>query len=241
MGVLILYMFEAVRVTPMGTSTLSRMAATASDYGFSGIIVRNPPNDPPNPNLQTISDTFDIELFSGIELSEKNQSTLSGHIGGNRNKTPLLCIRGGETSLNLFASKQKNLDVLCHPLGTQKNISHVMVKEAKKNNVRIEINFSGILRESGKNRIKSLKRLKKQWDIISAYNAPFVVSSDPSSHLELRSPRELMAVGGLIGMEPEDVETGLLEWGTILSRNLDNLSGKYADLGVIRGKYGDSN
>ena len=92
-----------------------------------------------------------------------------------------------------------------------------------------------------RNRIKSLNRLRKQWDIISAYNAPFVVSSDPSSHLELRSPLELMSVGSLIGMEPEDVETGLLEWGTIISRNLDNLSGKYADLGVIRGKYGDSN
>ena len=57
----------------------------------------------------------------------------------------------------------------------------------------------------------------------------------------MRSPRELMAVGGLIGMEPEDVEAGLLEWGNILSKNLDNLSGKYADLGVKRGKYGGSN
>ena len=70
---------------------------------------------------------------------------------------------------------------------------------------------------------------------------PIVVSSDPASHLDLRSPRELMAVGGLIGMEPEDVEAGLLEWGSILSKNLDNLSGKYADLGVKRGKYGGSN
>jgi hypothetical protein len=50
-----------------------------------------------------------------------------------------------------------------------------------------------------------------------------------------------MAVGSLIGMEPEDVEVGLLEWGNILSKNLDNLSGKYADLGVKRGKYGGSN
>ena len=241
MGVLSPYMFEAVRTTPMGNSTLSRMAATASDYGFGGIVSLSPLDDVSNSNLQTISDTFNIEVFSGIELSEKNQSTLSGHISKNRNKTPLLCIRGGDPSLNLFASKQKNLDVLCHPLGGQKTINHVMVKEAKRNNVRIELNFSELLRESGKNRIKFLNHLKKQWNLLSAYDAPFVVSSDPASHLDLRSPRELMAVGSLIGMEPEDVEAGLLEWGNILSKNLDNLSGKYADLGVKRGKYGGSN
>ena len=234
-------MFEAVRTTPMGNSTLSRMAATASDYGFDGIVSRSPVGDMPPSNLQTISDTFNIEVFSGIELYEKNQSTLSGHLSKTRNKTPLLCIRGGDPSLNLFASKQKNLDVLCHPLGGQKTINHVMVKEAKRNNVRIELNFSELLRESGKNRIKSLNHLRKQWNLISAYDAPFVVSSDPASHLDLRSPRELMAVGSLVGMEPEDIETGLSEWGKIINKNLDNLSGKYADVGVKRGKYGDSN
>ena len=241
MGVLSPYMFEAVRTTPMGNSTLSRMAATASDYGFDGIVSRSPVGDMPPSNLQTISDTFNIEVFSGIELYEKNQSTLSGHLSKTRNKTPLLCIRGGDPSLNLFASKQKNLDVLCHPLGGQKTINHVMVKEAKRNNVRIELNFSELLRESGKNRIKSLNHLRKQWNLISAYDAPFVVSSDPASHLDLRSPRELMAVGSLVGMEPEDIETGLSEWGKIINKNLDNLSGKYADVGVKRGKYGDSN
>tara|TARA_A100001037_G_scaffold306272_1_gene350334 strand:- start:521 stop:1246 length:726 start_codon:yes stop_codon:yes gene_type:complete len=241
MGVLSICMFEAVYATPIGTSTLSRMAATASDHGFSGIIAREQNMDSLNPDLQTISNEFEIKVFSGFEINEKNLSTLSGKINSNRNKTPLLCVRGGDAPTNLFISKQKNVDVLCHSLRNENNMSHVMAKEAAKNNVRLEVNLSDLLRGSGKNRIKSLHRLKKQWNIISAYNVPFVVSSNPTSHLELRSPRELMEVGRLIGMTPEDIETGLLEWGIILSKNIDNLSGIYANMGVKRGKYGDSN
>jgi ribonuclease P/MRP protein subunit RPP1 len=48
---------------------------------------------------------------------------------------------------------------------------------------------------------------------------PFVVSADAHSHLQLRAPRELYAVGETVGFDREMVETGLAAWGDIAARN----------------------
>jgi len=61
-----------------------------------------------------------------------------------------------------------------------------------------------------------------------------VVSADPGSHLQLRAPRELAAVGEAIGFTAEQIETGLAEWGRIAARNRERLSDTFVEPGVHR-------
>ncbi len=238
MDALSVCMFEAVHIFPVGKSTLSRMAATASNYGFDGIVTRKFVGDHSDITLKKISEAFEITVFSGMEIKSEKTSSLSGHINGNRFKTPVLCVHGGDPSVNLFASKQKSLDVLCHPMDSGGDLNQVIVKEAMRNNVCIEINFRDILRGSGKNRIRSLGKTRKQWDLISNYGAPFVVSADPTSHLEMRSPTDLISIGELIGMSAADVKQGLSKWGEIAAHNLEILRNERVSPGVTRGRYG---
>jgi ribonuclease P/MRP protein subunit RPP1 len=82
-----------------------------------------------------------------------------------------------------------------------------------------------------------LSDLRKLREIVFQYDAPYVVSAAPESHLHLRAPRELRAVGETIGFDREDVERGLAEWGRLAARNRERLSESFIEPGVERGRY----
>jgi len=68
------------------------------------------------------------------------------------------------------------------------DVNHVLVKAAVENGVRLEFDLSGVLRESGGRRVRIIQSLRKLREIVNHYDAPYVVSVDPTSHLELRAP-----------------------------------------------------
>jgi len=112
------------------------------------------------------------------------------------------------------------------------DVNHVIVKAAKENGVRIEFDLSGVLRAEGGERVQALRGLRKLRELVEYYDAPFVVSADPTSHLELRAPRELLAVGEEIGFDREQVRAGLEEWGVLAERNRELLSEEFIAPGV---------
>jgi RNase P/RNase MRP subunit p30 len=119
--------------------------------------------------------------------------------------------------LNEFAVRQPRVDVLTHPM-TDGDLNHVMTREAAANEVRIEVDLGSVLRAKGGRRVRTLGGLRKLRELLEAYDAPFVVSGDPSSHLGLRAPRELIAVGETIAIErliamPESEKRALGEAG----------------------------
>ena len=64
-----------------------------------------------------------------------------------------------------------------------------------------------------------------------------MVSASPENHLQLRAPRELLALGEVIGFDREAVAAGLAEWGRLAVRNRERLSESFIEPGVHRGRY----
>ncbi|WP_049970423.1 RNase P subunit p30 family protein [Haladaptatus cibarius] len=230
-------MYESVHAVPDGDSTVARFAATAAEYGFDGIVVRNHGDSRGEFDAEKVSDEYDVDVVDGLEIRADNPSQASGHVGNFRPKSTILLFHGGTSKLNRFAVEEERIDVLAHPMENRGDFNHVLAKAAKEHGVRVEFNFSRVLRADGGRRVQAIKDLRKLREIVTKYDTPFVVSADAHSHLQLRAPRELVAVGETIGFSAEQVETGLREWKKLAERNRTIRSDDFIAPGVKRGRY----
>ncbi|MDL5361054.1 RNase P subunit p30 family protein [Halalkalicoccus sp. NIPERK01] len=229
-------MYEAVYAAPEGRSTVARHAHTASEYGFAGVVVRN--GDALEGNeTERIAETYGIDVVRGTEIRAEGSQTASGYLGNRREEYTILALRGGTDDLNRFAVEQPRVDVLSRPMAGEGDFNHVLAKAAARNGVRVEFDLSTVLRLEGGPRVQALSDVRKLRELVDQYEVPYVVSASPESHLQLRGPRELIAVGERIGFSPEGIETGLREWGRLAERNREIASESFIEPGVRRGRY----
>ncbi|ELY62120.1 RNase P subunit p30 family protein [Natronolimnohabitans innermongolicus] len=230
-------MYEAVRAQPDGKSSVAEFVERAADYGFDGVVVRNHHDSRADYDADALSAEYGIDVVAGLEVHAEDQQTASGSVGNYRTTETILAIHGGTPALNRFAVETDKVDVLAHPMADGGDVNHVIVKAAADNGVRLEFDLSGVLRLSGGRRVRAIQSLRKLWEIVDHYDAPYVVSAEPTSHLEVRAPRELKAVGEQLGLSREFVEDGLVEWGRLAERNRRIQSESFIEPGVERGRY----
>lgn len=228
-------MYEAVHATPDGESTASRLALTAAEFGYDGLVIRNHGDRRADADFDAIPD--DVDLVFGIEVRGDSPQQLSGYVGNYRPEYDLLVVHGGTPAINRFAVEQAKVDVLAHPMAGDGDFNHVLAKAAAENGVRVELSLRPALRRSGGQRVQALQSLSKLYELVDTYDVPFVVSADPRSHLQLRAPRELGALGEEIGLGAETVREGLAEWGRLAKRNRKRRSEEFIGPGVRRGRY----
>ncbi|WIV67291.1 RNase P subunit p30 family protein [Natrialbaceae archaeon AArc-T1-2] len=232
-------MYEGVHAHPDGESTVARLAKTAAEYGFDGVVVRNGADatDGDGPTGEDVRDTYDVDVVDGVEICATDPRTAGGSVGNVRSSRTIVAVRGDTAAVNRFAVENDKVDVLARPMAGEGDFNHVLAKSAVANGVRIEFDLSSVLRESGGRRVRALQSLRKLAEIVDYYDAPYVVSARPRSHLELRAPRELRALGEQIGFSSEWVERGLTEWGRLAERNRHVHSESFIEPGVERGRH----
>lgn len=240
-------MYEAVHAYPDGDATVARLAKTASEFGYEGIVVRNhgdalPGSDErldadtrPDSDPRAIAERYGIDVVDAVEIRAADPSRASGFVGNYREEKTIVAVHGGTDAINRFAVEQPTVDVLAHPMAGDGDVNHVIAKAAADNSVRLEFSFRDVLRADGGERVRALRDLRKLRELVAEYDVPFVVSGDPTSHLQLRAPAELRAVGEVAGFDPETVEAGLREWGRLAERNRARRSDRFVEPGVSLG------
>ncbi|TKX59056.1 ribonuclease P [Halorubrum sp. SS7] len=253
-------MYEAVHAAPDGEATAARQAATAARHGYDGIVVRSrdaldPADDgsaaagdaresvgtgraeSPVRDPTAIGEKYGIDVVDAAEVDADDPTSASGAVGNYRSDRTVVCVVGGDDALNRFAVEQPRVDVLVRPMAAGGDFNHVLAKAARDNGVHVEFDFGPALRETGGKRVRALADLRKLREIVGHYDAPYVVSANARSHLELRAPRELVAVGEAIGFDAEAVREGLRAWGDLVDRNRERRSEGFIEPGVRRGRY----
>jgi ribonuclease P/MRP protein subunit RPP1 len=224
--------YAAVHAAPDGETPVADLVATASEYGFGGVVVRNHGDARADYDAAALAARFGIDVVDAVEVRAEDPSRASGHVGSHRESATLVAVHGGTNALNRFAVEQAAVDVLAHPMAGDGDFNHVLAKTAARNGVRVELSLRPVLRSAGGERVRALRDLRKLWDLLSEYDAPYVVSADPRSRLQLRAPRELAALGDVAGIGSEVVETGLAEWGRLARRNRHRASAAFVEPGV---------
>jgi len=224
-------MYEAVHCHPDGESTAARQALSAAEYGFDGIVVRNH-GDSDTDDVEQVAAEADIDVATGIEVRADDPAQASGLVGNYRSKRTVVAVHGGDPDINRFAVETPAVDVLAHPMAGDGDFNHVLASAAADNGVRIEFSLRNVLRESGGRRVRALRDLRKLRELVTDADAPYVVSADPRSHLELRAPRELRALGETIGFDAGAIAEGLAEWGRLVARNRERMADSFVEPGV---------
>jgi ribonuclease P/MRP protein subunit RPP1 len=222
-------MYEGVHAYPDGKATVARLAKTAAEYGYEGVVVRNHGDAQTDYDAEAVGEAYGIDVATGIEIRTDDAGQASGLIGNYRSKRDVVCVHGG--SLNRFAVEQAKVDVLAHPMRNG-DVNHVLAKAAAENGVHMEFNFGRVFRADGGPRVQAIQGLRKLRELVEQYDTPYVVTVDPSNHLQLRGPREVLAVGETVGFDREAIETGLGAWGDIADRNRKRQSESFIEPGV---------
>jgi ribonuclease P/MRP protein subunit RPP1 len=225
-------MYEGVHARPDGESTVARMALTASEYGFDGIVVRNHGEDPASYDPEQIAETYGIDIVPGVEIRASDPSRASGFLGTHRTDKTIVAIHGGSPEMNRFAVEQAAVDVLAHPMAEDGEFNHVLARKAVENTVHVEFNVAAVLRSTGGERVKQLRNLRKLRELVRTYDVSYVVSADPRTHLQLRAPRDIAAIGSTIGFDADEIEAGLRAWGELVARNRTRQSSSFVEPGV---------
>ncbi|MCL9813265.1 RNase P subunit p30 family protein [Natranaeroarchaeum aerophilus] len=233
-------MYEAVQAWPDGDSTVARLAETASEYGYDGIVVRNAEDARRDrASFAEVREELGVDVVAASEITTDDPQRASGFVGNYRERDRLVIVGGGTNAINRFAVEQEHVDVLAHPMRGDGDFNHVLARAARDNGVRIEFDLSPVLRTTGGKRVQALRSLRKLRELVEQYDAPFVVSATPRSHLHLRAPRELAAVGETIGFDAGTIEAGLAEWDRLIERNREIQSESFIEPGVERGRYAE--
>ncbi|MFP4530496.1 MAG: RNase P subunit p30 family protein [Halodesulfurarchaeum sp.] len=211
-------MYEAVHVETDGETTPGRFAVTVSRAGFDGMVLRNRQSAMAEVDADALASRHAIDVLCGIEITARDKATASGAIGNRRPEAEILLLRGRDPELNRFAVESPRIDVLADPMGGDGDVNHVIAEAAAENGVALEVNLGPVLRESGGTRVRAIRRLRKLRELIEDAAAPYVVSGAPRTHLAVRGPRELLAVGEQIGFDREQIRAGLETWGQIAER-----------------------
>lgn len=227
-------MYEAVHAHPEGEATVARFARTAAEQGYDGIVVRTREAEF---DADAIREEYGVDVVAGVEIRADDPGSAGGAVGNFRPDFTVVTLRGGDDALNRFAVESDRVDVLSRPMAGRGEFNHVLAKAAAEHGTRVEFDFGPVLRSTGGDRVRALSDLRKLREIVDHYDAPFVVSANARSHLQLRAPRELRAVGEAIGFPAERVAAGLAEWDAIVGTNRRRLSEEFIAPGVERVRH----
>ena len=227
--------YAAAHAHPDGESTAARLALTAAEYGYEGLVIRNHGDRPATYDSETLADAYGIDIVTAVEIRAEDPGQATGFVGSHRDRATIVAVHGGDRSINRWAVEQPAVDVLAHPTAgddTDDGVDHVLARTAADNGVRIELSLAGVLRQEGGTRVRAIQELTRLWTLVDTYETPYVVSGDPASHLALRAPRELAALGKVIDVPADRIRDGLAEWGRLATRNRHRQSDAFVEPGV---------
>lgn len=188
-----------------GTSSIEQLASTAKNLRYSGICFAEYFKSLDQikklyEEIEKVKQKVGIEISLGFEA--KNPKELMKLVNVRR-KFDVLLVNGGDLKLNRLACETPEVDILTHPEYERidSGMNHVLMKEAAKNNVAIEVNFREILITSKNTRSKVLHNIEQNIRLAKKYKTPIILCSGAISHFELRSPECLISMANQLGLE----------------------------------------
>lgn len=220
-----------------GTSSIDQLASTAKKLGYTGICFAEYFQNfnqlkKLQEEIEKVKQKVGIEIYLGFEARNGRELDKLINI---RRKFDVLLVRGGDLKLNRVACETAEVDILTHPEYERfdSGLNHVLVKEAVKNNVAIEMNFREILITSKNSRSRVLSNIANNIKLAKKYHAPIILCSGAISHFELRSPKCLMSMADQLGLELKDAKESVTKIPeNIIKQSKERKNEKWVSPGV---------
>jgi ribonuclease P/MRP protein subunit RPP1 len=230
--------YDAVVPSPIGSSTLSRYARTATRYGYDGVIsltrYDGTDRDHERSRPDVDRDALAGDVVDGALIDATDRERASVALDRSREDHTVVVCRADSTSLQRFAAESHRVDVLTVPVEGD-DLEHGIAKTAADHGVRVAIDLEPVLHDQGGERVRAIATLQRRKRYLEDVGGDHVVTASPVDHLELRAPRDLTALGANVDLGGEWTRDGLAEWTTLVERNRERLSADFVEPGVFRG------
>ncbi|MDD2837157.1 MAG: RNase P subunit p30 family protein [Methanothrix sp.] len=210
--------YECLGVFPEGASSASRMALTAKGLGYQGIIICN--RDPGRIfMLQAAEKIKGIEVVMGAEVTSSSCKALKSRISALRARYPFIMVRAGSEEIVRVASEDPNVDLLIHPCDFRRPLTIASARAAKLNQICLGFDLSGLVRLRGSSRSRWLGALRRNLQLVRKFEIHPIITASATSHLDLHSPRDLVAMAEVAGFERDEAKEALRRPGMLLELN----------------------
>lgn len=174
---------------------LALFVSAAKEFGYSGIAVLNMKKN--RTDLNQLPGDFSI--YNAIEVSGK-PSKLRDEIRKYKDTIDILIARGKDEEIARAAIETERLDIILQPV----KFNNVLGKIASDNSIALGFNIGSIIHTRGEERVRELRIMRTNLMYARKYDLQMVLTCEPYSPYDFRSPREMAALGGLFGMSPEE-------------------------------------
>ncbi|OPY49989.1 MAG: Ribonuclease P protein component 3 [Methanosaeta sp. PtaU1.Bin055] len=204
---------------PDGSSSASRLALAAKRLGYSGIIITNHTTSGWPLGVEAARLVGGIEVAIGAEIVASDQRSLHSKATSLRDRAVFLAVHGGDEKINRAACEDPNVDLLAHPHRGRAGIGVAGAKAARDNQVAIALDLSSMIILRGPARMRWMETVRRDLNLIEKFDLPLMMTTGARSHLDLRSPRDLTALAGLLGLDRERALEALALPESILDLN----------------------
>jgi len=218
-----------------GESTVAELIESAERFGFSGIVICDKPE-----NLRQLKEMIEIakpkiEVYAGVKIEAKDANEMRNVVNRVREDATIVIVSGGNYEINRAACENPKVDILAHPEKgrIEGGLDDVCINMAAKNNVAIEVNFRELLYTYRRNRAYNLTHIAKNIELCKELGASMVICSGAKGKWDMRDPRELIAMGNVLGMELDKAFAAASTVPQlIIERNKAKLEGRMVTEGV---------
>ncbi|MBQ2832915.1 ribonuclease P protein component 3 [Methanobrevibacter sp.] len=201
------------------------LACEASKYGWNHINFSYNQNDFKNALKfkQEFEDGLEsvIDFDYTLEIKSDNVNEIRKLTRKFRNKSLCISVIGGDLKVNRAAVENIQVDILSRPYLRRfdSGLNHVLVKEAVRNNVAVELCFNDILKTYLSYRAKVISNFKDIYTLYRKFDFPLVLSSRAESVFDIRTTHDFMAVFKQTGLTGAEIENSFRTAGNILEFN----------------------
>lgn len=210
--------YECLNAFPEGAASASRMALTAKELGYQGIIICNQePNKIFMPQATEMIRGIDVAI--GVEVTASGSKALKSRISALRARYPFLMVSAGSEETIRAASEDPNVDLLMHPCEVRRPLTIATARAAKLNQICIGFDLSPLVTLRGSSRSRWLEAARRNLQLLRKFELLPVITASARSHLDLRSPRDLIAMAEVAGFEIDEAREALRRPGMLMALN----------------------
>lgn len=209
--------YECLKAFPEGSDSSSRLGLTAKRLGYKGIIICNQEPDRIF-GLKAAASIKGIDVFIGAEVTAVNPRSLKSRVSALRPRSPFIIVHAASEEMIRAACEDPRVDVV-HYGGKRMFLGIAAARAAGLNQVAIGFELSPLIRLRGRARVRWLEAAGRNLDLARKFSLNLFITSGARSHLDLRAPRDLLALAEVAGFEPEEAIAALKLPGKLVELN----------------------
>jgi len=222
-----------IKLQNLSDDVLTRTGQTAREMGIDilGVVL---PRDFDQYDFSKVKNNLartGIDAATRIDLNQKSRSQLLSDLRSVRKKFEIVAVECRSPTIARIACRDRRVDIVSFPIENQRIKFSSSLGGLCKGS--LEVDIAPLLSTKELPRHILLSRLRDRVSTAKRSRVPIILSSGAENPLMLRAPREIAAIGALLGLENVEALDSVSKTPlTILERNREKLSTVYVAKGV---------